>query len=120
METLDSIPQLDPMRLHALADQVCGRESDSLWPLFAHLLQNLLGRTARFAVSQQMEEIVAGEQEFMHKLLSVQSPERWMSLWMQASRWFSDTERLAFDRRQVLFSLLHAMEGKELELENVA
>ena len=112
IELVGTLPALDARPLHELADGLSGREGVDRMRTLAELILWWLGRSIRAAARgelETMEEVVPGERASA-ALLEGAALDRWVGVWENLGRSFSDADGLNLDPRQVLIGAFSALQ----------
>jgi DNA polymerase III subunit delta' len=112
MALFDSLPRLDILAAHALADRVARPDADGAWRTVTDLTGWWLARLVRAGARPgiALAETVAGEARLMERLLATASLERWLELWEKVTALFARTDAIALDRKQALLTAFLAVE----------
>lgn len=106
---LATLPRLDYDRVHRLADNVAGRDSEARFELLFTLLEDMLPRLIRHQASgagalTEEETALAG------RLLAAPGLARWAQLWEEVRRAKADALALNLDRKSLVLGTFFRLE----------
>jgi DNA polymerase-3 subunit delta' len=107
---LGSLPELDVVALHTLADRIARAEAEEAYRTVTDLLSAWLPRLVTGAASGEIAEIMPGEGALMARLAGRRGLDRWMEVWDNVTRLFAQADGLNLDRKQVVLTVFHALE----------
>lgn len=110
LEMLEPLPQVQPLRLHALAERLGQNGAEQSYRTTMQLLLWWLERMARYQARNSLPpEIMSGESTIMAKLAKCYSPENWLDLWEKLSHIFTRSEEASLDRRLTVMGMFEAL-----------
>jgi DNA polymerase III subunit delta' len=105
LDIVASVPRLDLVRVHALADRLARPTEEQAYHTAVDLLDWLLRRVIRMAATGQMPaEVVRGEGSKVAELAALRSPLRWLDAAAAVRRLFDQTDAVYLDRRQAMLN----------------
>ncbi len=114
---LESLPALDAVQLHKMADRFAGAAGEPAYRTFVALLQWWLGRAIRAAAAparSALGEVVPGEAALTARLTD-RGLEPWLKAWEKVAALTSRADAVNLDRKQVVlnafFELASAARG---------
>jgi DNA polymerase-3 subunit delta' len=114
LKLLASLPQLDVVALHGLADKLARADADDAYRTVTELLLSWLPRMVAGEArggAREGHEIVPGEAALMHRLASRRGLDRWVEVWEKVSRLFAQADGLNLDKKQVVLNAFLELEG---------
>jgi DNA polymerase-3 subunit delta' len=113
MVLLSGLPRPPAAALHAFGDQLARSGAEDKFRTATELMAWWLGRAARAGARGQGEPaaIVAEESGCAARLLAAAGVDRWLEVWEKIIRLSDQTDRLNLDRKQVLLTMFHALQG---------
>ncbi|MCW8862644.1 MAG: DNA polymerase III subunit delta' [Rhodospirillales bacterium] len=108
---LNTLPNLDTERLHALGDTLGRRGNEDAFRTFTELFQWWLSRLI-LSGSRGGERLLAEEAPLAERLLSVAGLDRWLEVWEKIDRLFARAGGGGnLDRKQVFLNAFLSLEG---------
>jgi len=111
MELIGSLPQLDLVRAHKLANRLTGQKADAEFRLFCELLLDWLAQAVRAAETGRPGKFAALEPEGGFTLFHLRPLAPWASLWENLNEALGRTLGLNLDRKQFLMNAFFALES---------
>jgi len=112
---LASATSADAQQMHGFADKVARKGQDAAYLAAVDMHVDLLARLARAAADPgPPAEIVPGEGAALKRLAGRRSLDRWRELWENSRRLVQRSEAVNIDRKQVLLTLLLALDDDRL------
>jgi DNA polymerase-3 subunit delta' len=110
---LQTLPRLEPERLHALAERHARRDQASVTAhrVWMELLGLWLNRLVLAGAGRAPEAAVDGEAELGRRLVDGRGLDRWLELWEKVCRLARQGDGLNLDRKHVVLSALLAVEA---------
>ncbi len=106
-----ALPTLDFAAIHAFAERLARRDSETSWRMSMRLWTWWLSRTARAAVAAPRDLLGAAtgpeEDAVARNLIDGIGVERLVALWEKTNALLSEADRLALDRKQVTIGVFH-------------
>ena len=99
---LDSLPRLDGVRLHRLADAVARGEAEELYRTLTDLLVDFLARMVAGAAEGRVREVIPGEGALMQRLGCLGRLDQWVEVWENLRALFGRADAVNLDRKQVV------------------
>lgn len=110
MDILSTLPDPDPLVVHALGDRLSGPGGEQAWQTMTVLLQGWLERLVRGAARRDWPvEIVGGEAALMARLGGRPGLDRLLDLWDKTGHLFARTEGANLDRKQAVLAAFAAL-----------
>jgi DNA polymerase-3 subunit delta' len=107
-----TLPRLDMVAAHGLADRLMRKGDDVAYYALTELLVWWLARLARgLARGQLPPEVVPGEGDLMMRLARERGLDRWLEVWEKVNRLFARAESANLDRKQVVLNALLTVEA---------
>lgn len=111
MDLLSGLDRLDVRALHTLGDKVGRSGAEDSFVLLGRLLDSWLSRMIRAgARGDEPREVVAGEAATARKLFARGGLAKWLEVWDNVGRLFSQAGSANLDRKQVVVSAFLALE----------
>jgi DNA polymerase-3 subunit delta' len=108
---LGSLPDLDVLALHRLADQLARKDAEDAFRLGGELLLDWLHRQVREAASGRIEpERLPGERTLAGRVGDRRSLDQWLGLWEKTAGLLAQAQGLNLDRKQVLLTAFLTLE----------
>jgi DNA polymerase-3 subunit delta' len=118
LKLLGSLPQLDVVALHGLADKLARADAEDAYRTVTDLLSGwlprMVGLEARAQAGQgtgEGAEIVPGEAALMRRLAARRGLDRWVEVWEKVTRLFAQADGVNLDRKQVVLNAFFELEG---------
>lgn len=109
---LQTLPRLDAVALHALADRMAGAEGAAAFRTVTELLQWWLARLIRAGgTGETPAEAVAGEGALYARLAAPRRLDPWLEVWEKTQTLFSRAESVNLERKQVVLNAFLALEA---------
>ncbi len=106
-----TLPELDYVRIHKLADQFQRREGADRFRVWMDLFQLWLTRLVRgSADAEHIGEPVAGEAALNGRLAGTAPLDRWVELWEKTNELAARAESVNLDRKQVVLTTCFELE----------
>ena len=99
---LDTLPRLDGVRLHRLADAVARGEADALYRTLTDLLVDFLARMVAGAAEGGIREVMPGEGALMRRMAGFGRLDQWVEVWENLRALFGRADAVNLDRKQVV------------------
>jgi DNA polymerase-3 subunit delta' len=99
---LDTLPRLDGVRLHRLADAVARGEAEALYRTLTDLLVDFLARMVAGAAEGTSREVMPGEGALMRRLGCLGRLDQWVEVWENLRALFGRADAVNLDRKQVV------------------
>ena len=99
---LDSLPRLDGVRLHRLADAVARGEAEELYRTLTDLLVDFLARMVAGAAEGGVREVMPGEGALMRRMAGFGRLDQWVEVWENLRALFGRADAVNLDRKQVV------------------
>lgn len=108
-----AIAPANARELWKFSEIFAGKALHAQWLVTTDVLLQLLARTVRTGAGERLaQEIVAGEGELLHKLLSRHPAAYWADAWQRCAEEMGQAARLHQDYRQTMLGILHGLEAK--------
>ena len=112
---LANASQPDPAQMQGFADKLARKGAEASYLAAVDMHVNLLARLARAAADPRPPaEVVPGEAAALKRLAGRRSLDRWRELWENSRRLVQRSEAVNIDRKQVLLTLLLALDDDRL------
>ncbi|HEV2677995.1 MAG TPA: DNA polymerase III subunit delta' [Aliidongia sp.] len=99
---LDTLPKLDGVRLHRLADAVARGEAEELYRTLTDLLVDFLARMVAGAAEGTSREVLPGEGTLMRRMAGFGRLDQWVEVWENLRALFGRADAVNLDRKQVV------------------
>lgn len=99
---LDTLPRLDGVRLHRLADAMARGEADEHYRTFTDLLMDFLARMVAGAAEGGIREVMPGEGALMRRMAGFGRLDQWVEVWENLRALFGRADAVNLDRKQVV------------------
>jgi len=105
----------DIQRMHGFADKLARKEAEAAFLAAVDMHIDLLARLARASADPRPpSEVVPGEAAALKRLAGRRSLDRWRELWENSRRLVQRAEAVNIDRKQVMLTLLLALDDDRL------
>jgi DNA polymerase-3 subunit delta' len=112
LDLLDSLPRLDGLALHRLADRLARPDAVESYQTFTQLLVDWLHRMVVGAASgEAIDEARAGEAALAARLAASGRLDRWIDVWENLRALFVQADSVNLDRKQVVLEAFFALEA---------
>jgi len=112
MALLATLPRLDPVGLHRLAERTLGGQGETAYRTLSELLLWWLARLIHAASTREMPaEVVAGEAALYGRLTAEPRLDRWLEVWEKTGHLLSRAESVNLERKQVMLNAFLALEA---------
>jgi len=107
MALLESLPDLDTVRLHEFADRLARAGAENAFRTVTELLQNWLAGVIRNAAG-----VAGGADSPLYSRLTAQGGlDRWLQVWEKVTHLLARSDRANLDRKQVVLTAVLAIES---------
>jgi len=111
MGLIGSLPKLDLVRAHKLANRLTGQKADAEFRLFCELLLDWLAQAVRAAETGRPGKFAAFEPEGGFAFFQLRPLAPWATLWENLNEALGRTLGLNLDRKQFLMNTFFALES---------
>jgi DNA polymerase-3 subunit delta' len=112
LKLLDSLPRLDGVALHRLADQLARTGAEDAYQTFTDLVLDWLQRMVTAAAEGTLQqEAIPGEAALGARLASGSRLDRWVDVWDNLGTLFGQADSVNLDRKQVVLEAFFALEA---------
>ena len=110
MDMLATLPEPDPVAVHAFGDRLSGPASEGAWQTTTELLLGWLERLVRANARQDWpEDLKDGDAVVMRRLGERHGLDRLLELWDKTSHLIARTEGANLDRKQTVLAVFAAL-----------
>ena len=103
---LSSLPQLDMVKLHTLADQLSKTGSEKQFATILNLLYNILARLLRFKAEGSMQNgHFFDEAAIFDRICPDAGLDRWIEVWEKVCSLMESSKAVNLDRKQVVLNI---------------
>jgi DNA polymerase-3 subunit delta' len=99
---LETLPRLDGVRLHRLADAAARGEADELYRTLTDLMVDFLARMVAGAAEGSPREVLPGEGVLMRRMAGFGRLDQWVEVWDNLRALFGRADAVNLDRKQVV------------------
>ena len=99
---LDSLPRIDGVRLHRLADAVARADAETHYETLTEMLVDFLARMVAGAAAGNPREVVPGEGVLMRRMAGFGRLDQWVEVWENLRALFGRADAVNLDRKQVV------------------
>ncbi len=110
MGLLGSLPSLDPMRLHKLADKLARKGNEAGFRAAGELLHWTLSRIIKTAATGDIDSAGdVNDNALISKLAGLATLDRWLEVWEKITHLLERADAANLDRKQVILNVFHAL-----------
>jgi DNA polymerase-3 subunit delta' len=108
---IGSLPSLDAVALHALADRVQRSDGEETFRLMTELLPGWVARMVALTAggAEGAQAALPGEAEAMRRLAARRSLDQWVEVWEKLTHLFAEADSVNLDRKQVVLNAFFAL-----------
>jgi DNA polymerase-3 subunit delta' len=99
---LDSLPRLDGVRLHRLADAVARADGETHYETLTDMLVDFLARMVAGSAEGGVREVMPGEGALMRRMAGFGRLDQWVEVWENLRALFGRADAVNLDRKQVV------------------